>query len=110
MNLYSLKDGLILGLTAITGVFLVLAVIGLILYLFELLFYRKSNEENISIISSPEITVRNGISEKVVAAISAAVSAYLTGKNKRIVSIKIKKHEKINKTYDKLKLKEWKNG
>jgi amino acid permease len=108
MNIYSLKDGVILGLTAMTGVFLVLAVIGLILYSFELIFYRKKKQ----VAAQPQGTVitEKGIPKKVVAAISAAVFSYLQKNNIKNPTIKIKKHKQINKTYEKLRAKRWKNG
>ena len=113
MNLYSFKDGIILGTMAMTGVFVVLAIIGLILYLFEIVFYKKEKIQE-----TPEtIITEKGIPKKIVAAIAIAV-AYIYTKDERSAgsqsetkfsSIKIKRHKKINKTYEKLKLERWKN-
>lgn len=108
MNIYSLKDGLILGLMAMTGVFVVLAIIGLILYSFELIFYKK--EKKAAPESAKNIIVEEGIPKKVVAAIASSIFYYIKDKNKPM-AIKITRHKKIkNKAYQKLKVERWKNG
>ncbi|GEM_PF-2636261 len=112
MNLHSFTDGVVLGLLAMAGVFLVLAIIGLVLYAFRLIFYRKGNQPVESHKEVPErIIAEKGISKTVVAAIAAAIYQcrdrnYYDGG----LRIKIKRHKKINKTYEKLKLERWKNG
>ncbi len=112
MNLHSFSDGLVLGLLAMTGVFLILAIIGLILYAFELIFYRsKKSEREVHREISNKIISESGIPKSVVAAISAAVYTYL-GKRSLSdnISVKIKRHKKLNKAYEKLKLERWRNG
>lgn len=112
MNLHSFTDGLVLGLVAMAGVFLVLAIIGLVLYAFRLIFYRKGNQRSEPRKKVPErIVAEKGISKSVVAAITATIYRYA---NKNYyddgLRIKIKRHRKINKTYEKLKLERWRNG
>ncbi len=112
MNLHSFTDGVVLGLLAMTGVFLILAIIGLILYAFELIFYRVEKQpaktyEKVS----EKVLSEEGISKGVVAAITAAVYQYLKSKGiNKEVNIKIKRRKKINEAYEKLKLERWKNG
>ncbi len=106
MNLHSFTDGLVLGLLAMTGVFLILAVIGLILYVFELIFYHPLKHKE-----KPAVVAEEGIPKSVVAAITAAIYKYANyGNIGKIRTVKIKKHKKINKTYEKLKLERWRNG
>ncbi len=111
MNLHSFTDGLVLGLLAMTGVFLILAIIGLILYAFELIFYRRGNQRIETHKGIHErVIAEEGIPKSVVAAITAAIFGYMNEGYGNNVNIKIKKHKKINKTYEKLKLERWKNG
>ena len=113
MNLYSFKDGVILGTMAMTGVFVVLAAIGLILYSFELVFYKKEKAQE----SHETIITEKGIPKKVVAVIAATIAYEYTENEEstgsqsetKFSSIKIKRHKKMNKTYEKLKLERWKN-
>ncbi len=104
MQFNTLGEGVLLGFLAMVGVFLVLALIGVILFLFRIIFYREETQiQRISVVEE-EI---GGISKKKIAAISAALYQYLNGTNKQKTT---KRSFPKNKTYEKLKIKRWKNG
>ena len=110
MNIHEFNQGLLLGLMAMAGVFVVLTIIGLILYGFELLLYKKGEKE----ISAGGLIVESegGIPKKVVAAIVSATSVHITGhmyvssSDKMAIRIKRKK----SSAYKKIKEKRWKDN
>jgi uncharacterized membrane protein (UPF0182 family) len=107
MNVHEFNQGLILGLMAMVGVFVVLAIIGFILYAFELLLY-KGKEKEITTGGSV-LEIEEGIPKKVVAAIVSAIYLNLNPsqvvlQSKRIIRIKRKR----NSIYRKLKEERWK--
>ena len=110
MNIHEFNQGLLLGLMAMAGVFVVLAIIGLILYGFELLLYKKE-EKGVSA-DGVVIEAEEGIPKKVVAAIMSAIYTYTTGhmvvspSDKMTIRIKRKK----SSAYKKIKEKRWKNN
>ena len=107
MNIHEFNQGLLLGLMAMAGVFVVLAIIGLILYAFELLLYKKEEEE--INVSRSEIEVEEGIPKKIVAAIISAIYAKqyipVSVPNKIIISRK-----KKSSVYKKIQEKRWKKN
>jgi len=107
MNIHEFNQGLLLGLMAMTGVFVVLALIGLILYAFELLLYKK--EEGEANIGRSEIEAEEGISKKVVAAIVSAVytKTYMPVNMPNRIIITRKKKSLV---FKKIKEKRWKNN
>lgn len=105
MQFDTLGDGILLGFLAMIGVFFVLALIGAILFLFRLIFYREGAQ--VQQISQPVEITEGKISKKKVAAISAVLYYYLNNGHKKIT--KNRRFSK-NKFYEKLKMKRWRNG
>ena len=105
MQFNTFGSGTLVGLIAMTGVFLVLAMIGAVLFLFRILFYRE--KEQVPPVAVKKEVIESGISKKKIAAISAALYYYLNhGKKKMITKRKVHKNE----TYKKLRIRRWKNG
>ncbi|MCD6107492.1 MAG: OadG family protein [Caldisericaceae bacterium] len=105
MQFNTLGEGVLLGFLAMVGVFFILALIGAILFLFRLIFYRE--DAQVRQISQPAEITDGKISKKKVAAISAALHYYLNKGHRKIT--KNRRFSK-NKSYEKLKIKRWKNG
>ena len=107
MNIHELNQGILLGLMAMAGVFIGLSLIGLILYAFELLLYKK--EEKGIDTGRSKIEAEEGISKKVVAAIVSAIYAkqYIPASIPTRITIS---HKKKNSVYKKIKEKRWKNN
>lgn len=105
MQFDTLGDGILLGFLAMMGVFFVLALIGAILFLFRLIFYREGAQ--VQQISQPVEITEGKISKKKVAAISAVLYQYLNQTYKAKVT---KRKFSKNKSFEKLKIKRWRNG
>ena len=90
MQFDTLGDGILLGFFAMIGVFFVLALIGAILFLFRLIFYRE--DAQVRQISQPAEITEGKISKKKVAAISAALHYCLNSEHKKIT-----KNQKFSK-------------
>ncbi|MEA3312841.1 MAG: OadG family protein [Caldisericota bacterium] len=88
------------------GVFVVLGVLYGLLILFTFIFYRKEKEPA-QFVSVPLKGIKSEIDKRKIAAISAALYQYLNQTYKvRLTKRKFSK----NKSYEKLKIKRWKNG
>ncbi len=107
MQFNTVGDGVLVGLIAMTGVFLVLAMLSAVLFLFKAIFYREKKQPQA--IAVKKEVIETGISKKKIAIISAALYYYLNlspSKKKVINRRKIYRNE----TYKKLRIKRWKNG
>lgn len=103
----TLGYGTLVGLSAMTGVFLVLALIAGVLFLFKAIFYREKKQP--STVAVRKEAIETGISKKKIAIISATLYYYLNSSpsKKKIIT---KRKVYRNETYKKLRIKRWKNG
>jgi len=86
MQFNTVGDGVLVGLIAMTGVFLVLAIIGVVLFLFKAIFYREKKQK--PAIAVKKETIESGISKKKIAIISAALYYYLNSSHSKKKIIK----------------------
>ncbi len=110
----NLTEGLIIGLYGISITFLVLAFLGLILFLFKYVFKTRGISEEIieeisEVASFEETPPSETIDKRKFVAIAMALTNYLSGKTrKEQITKRLSKSKKdINNS---LKTKRWKNG
>ena len=106
MKIDLIGEAVLFSIIGQIGVFIVLGVLYGLLVLFAFVFYRKEKKQA-QFVSVPLKGIKSEIDKRKIAAISAALYQYLNQ------TYKIKATERKfskNKSYEKLKIKRWKNG
>ncbi len=104
MKIDLIGEAVLFSIIGQIGVFVVLGALYGLLVLFTFIFYKKEQAQFVSV---PLKGIKSKIDKRKIAAISTALYQYLNQTCKTKVT---KRKFSKNKSYEKLKIKRWKNG